>query len=83
MEQIHMTEENTNIRRQRFKKIASKRVQKILDDINVLSNCSNRNNYEFSDADVKKMMSAIKAQIRQLEMAFSDEKGNGKQTFKF
>lgn len=78
-----MTDEFNNIRRHRFEKIASKRVQKILDDINVLSNCSNRNNYEYSDADVKKMMGAIKAQIRQLELAFSDQKGNGKQTFKF
>jgi len=78
-----MSIENVNIRRQRFEKIASKRVQKILDDINVLSNCSNRNNYEYSEADVKKMMGAIKAQIRQLEMAFSDQKGNGKQTFRF
>lgn len=78
-----MTTENNNLRRQRFEKIASKRVQKILDDINVLSNCSNRNNYEYSDADVKKMMAAIRGQVKQLEMAFSDQKGNGKQTFKF
>ena len=78
-----MTTDNTNIRRQRFDKIASKRVQKILDDINVLSNCSNKNNYEYSDADVKKMMSAIRGQLKQLEMAFSDQKGNGKQTFRF
>lgn len=78
-----MTTDNTNIRRQRFEKIASKRVQKILEDINVLSNCSNRNNYEYSEADVKKMMGAIRAQLKQLEMAFSDQKGNGKQTFRF
>lgn len=78
-----MATENANIRRLRFEKIASKRVQKILDDINVLSNCSNRNNYEYSDSDVKKMMAAIKGQIKQLEMAFSDQKGNGKQTFRF
>jgi hypothetical protein len=78
-----MSIENGNMRRQRFEKIASKRVQKILDDINILSNCSNRNNYEYFEADVRKMMAAIKGQIKQLEMAFSDQKGNGKQTFKF
>ncbi len=78
-----MSSENGNIRRQRFEKIASKRVQKILDDINILSNCSNKNNYEYSEVDVKKMMTAIKGQIKQLELAFSDQKGNGKQTFKF
>ena len=78
-----MVTKNVNIRRQRFEKIASKRVQKILDDINVLSNCSNKNNYDYSEADIKKMMKAIKDQLKQLELAFSDQKGNGKQTFKF
>lgn len=78
-----MTTENAGTRRLRFEKIASKRVQKVLDDINVLANCSNRNNYEYSDEDVKKMMNAIKRQIKQLEMAFSDQKGHGKQAFKF
>lgn len=78
-----MSVEKGNIRRQRFEKIASRRVQKVLDDINVLSNCSNRNNYEYSDTDVKKMMSAIRSQLKQLEMAFLDQKGNGKRTFRF
>jgi len=78
-----MATDNASIRRLRFEKIASKRVQKVLDDINILANCSNRNNYEYSDSDVKKMMSAIRGQLKQLEIVFSDQKGNGKQTFKF
>lgn len=78
-----MINERINVRRERFEKIASKRVQKILDDMNVLANCSNRNNYEYTEADVKKMIGAIRGQLKQLEMAFSDRQGDGKRTFRF
>lgn len=78
-----MSTENGNMRRQRFEKIGSKRVQKILDDIDILGNCSNRNNYEYSDADIKKMISAIKRKLKHLEMTFTNQTGRTRQTFKF
>lgn len=78
-----MVDENVNVRRQRFLKIASKRVQKLLDDMELLSNCSNRNNYEYSESDVKRMMSAIRTKVKHLENSFLDQKDNRKDTFKF
>lgn len=78
-----MKRESGNIRRNRFEKIASKRVQKVLDDLDLLSNCSNKNNYEYSESDVKKMMSALRAKIKQLETSFSGQKGSGKDSFTF
>ena len=39
-------------KRQRFEKVASNRVQRILDTLQLLKNCSNRNNYEYNEADV-------------------------------
>ena len=74
---------NGNIRRNRFEKIASKRVQKVLDDLDLLSNCSNRNNYEYSESDVKKMMNAIRTKMKQLDLAFSGQNGHRKDTFRF
>ena len=38
----------------RFKKIATNRTNKILKDIQLLGNCSNKSNYEYTDEDVKK-----------------------------
>ena len=43
------------LKRQRFEKVASNRVQKILDFLNLLQNCSNRNNYEYTEEDVEHM----------------------------
>ena len=46
-------------KRQRFEKVAGNRVQKILDTLQLLKNCSNRNNYEYSESDVEFMFSEI------------------------
>lgn len=46
-------------KRQRFEKVAGNRVQKILDTLTLLQNCSNRNNYEYSESDVEQMFSEI------------------------
>ena len=48
-----------SLKRQRFEKVASNRVQKILDFLNLLQNCSNRNNYEYTEDDVEHMFSEI------------------------
>jgi len=57
-------------KRERFEKVASNRVQKIIDYISLLGNCSNRNNYEYSDDDVRKMFSVIKDQLKNSEALF-------------
>ena len=46
-------------KRTRFEKVASMRVQKIIKLLNLLGNCSNKNNYEFSEKDVDLMFSEI------------------------
>lgn len=39
-------------KRKRFEKVAEKRVDKVLDGLRLLSNCSNKNNYEYSQEDI-------------------------------
>lgn len=51
-------------RRQRFKRIAGARTNKILDMLKLLGNCSNTGNYEYSENDVKKIFSAIENELR-------------------
>lgn len=71
-------------KRKRFEKIAGNRVQFILDKLDLLGNCSNRSNYEYSEEDVKKMFSVIKTRVKQVETLFNEEliKQN-KSKFKF
>ena len=71
-------------KRDRFEDVASKRVQYIIDKLELLANCANRNNYEFNEEDVKKMFSVIKDQLKKTELKFNEEiSKKNKQSFKF
>ena len=60
-------------KRERFETVATKRVQYILDKLELLGNCANRNNYEYGEEDVRKMFVVIKEHIRKTEIKFGDE----------
>ena len=71
-------------KRKRFEKVAGKRVQFIIDKLDLLGNCSNRSNYEYSEEDVKKMFSTIKERLRQIEVLYKEELNrSNKNNFKF
>lgn len=60
-------------KRIRFEKIASNRVQKILDTLTSLSNCSNKNNYEYSKEDTDIMFKSLKDKLRETELIFQSK----------
>ena len=59
-----------NIREERFKKIAVKRVNKILEDLRLLGNCSNKGNYEYSEDEVRKIFTAIDKEYQNCKNKF-------------
>lgn len=60
-------------KRQRFEKVASNRVQKIIDFLNLLKNCSNRNNYEYTEEDVEHMFSEIQKSLKDAKNVYTAE----------
>ena len=74
-----------NIRRKRFTKVAGNRVQKIIDYLKLLQNCSNRRNYEYDEEDVNHMFEEISKVLRETKAVYTNElsKGNGKNGFTF
>ena len=59
-----------NSKRERFEKIASNRVQIILDTLTRLGNCSNTNNYEYNKEDVEKIFKTLREKLRLTEVAY-------------
>jgi len=51
-------------KRNRFEKVATKRVEFILKTLDLLSNCSNRHNYEYDKSDVDKIFKAINNSVK-------------------
>ncbi len=73
-----------SLRRERFENVAAKRTQKVLEYLNKLANCSNKNNYEYNDSDVRKMFKEIKELVNHTETLFKNEmKRSNKNTFTF
>ena len=74
-----------NSRRNRFTKVATNRVQKIIDYLNLLQNCSNRRNYEYDEDDVNHMFEEISKALKDAKAVFANElsEGNGKSGFTF
>lgn len=64
--------------------MAARRTKKILDQLDILANCSNKSNYEYTDDDVRKMFTAIENKTRSVKAAFGNAiNKNEKNTFEF
>jgi light-regulated signal transduction histidine kinase (bacteriophytochrome) len=70
-------------KKERFKNVAGRRVQKVLDDIDSLSKCANRSTYDYTDEEVRKMLKAINEKVILLKASFNSSSKSGKQTFEF
>ncbi len=60
-------------KRNRFKKVATKRVDVILKTLDLLSNCSNTYNYEYTSEDVEKIFKAISLRVNNTKTQFKSK----------
>lgn len=70
-------------RRERFIKVASNRVQKVIDFLGLIGNCANKNNYEYSDKDVELMFKEINRAVKEARVMYEKELNKTKTGFKF
>ena len=73
---------NNETNRERFVRIAENRTQKIIDMLDLLGNCSNPYNYEYTQKDVDKMFSAIESAVKSCKSKYTESSKNSKK-FKF
>ncbi|MCE5250961.1 hypothetical protein LLG96_12145 [bacterium] len=59
---------------QRFRRVAEKRVQRVLDSIRSLRQCSNRRMYEWNDDQLQKIWSAIDREMERCRAGFEHAK---------
>jgi len=67
------------IKEERFKKIASRRVQEILNKLRLLGNCANRGNYYYTNEQVRKILNAIDDEWKKVKSEFSKGKSKNKE----
>ncbi len=64
-------------KRERFNKVATNRVNRILETLQLLGNCSNTSNYSYTDEEIKKIFSAIESEVK-IQKAKFDRKDKKK-----
>ena len=67
------------IKEERFKRIASRRVQEILGKLRLLGNCANKGNYSYSDEQIRKIFTAIDDEWKKVKSEFNKGKTKGKE----
>jgi len=59
---------------EKFKRIASSRTQRIIDNLRLLGNCSNRAVYSYSEKDIRKIFNAIDQEMKHIKVLFNQRK---------
>lgn len=57
-------------RNERFKRIAAKRTNDIIEKMRILGNCSNKSSYEYADEEINKIFSEIEKQVKLIKAKF-------------
>jgi hypothetical protein len=69
-------------KRAKFVELAEARVGRALETIRLIGNLANKNNYEYSDSDCTKIITALEKEVRNLRTKFNSEDGKSKAEFK-
>jgi hypothetical protein len=66
--------------REAFKRLATKRVNKAINQLRLIGNLSNRSNYAYDKREVDKIFGALKTEIAEAQKRFAEAK---KAAFRF
>lgn len=54
----------------RFRRLAEQRVNRALKELRLIANLSNRNNYDYTEEEVKNLISALERELKVTRAAF-------------
>lgn len=74
--------EGLSAKHQKFRDLAESRTNKALDAIGRIGNLSNRSIYEWDEAEVRKVVKALKDAVSDVEARFDSPKGKVGSKFK-
>lgn len=57
-------------KRERFKRLASKRTNAVIKKLEILSNCSNRGAYDYTEEEISKIFSEIEKRVKEAKAKF-------------
>jgi len=67
---------------EKFVELAERRVSRVLRDLRLVGNLGNKNNYSYTNDDVRKIFSAIEGELRTTRKRFDGTSGSDEASFK-
>lgn len=71
---VDMEKNSEETRKERFRRVATRRTNNILRQIQILGNCSNKSSYSYTEEDIKKIFSVIEGELRTVKAMFGNRK---------
>jgi hypothetical protein len=75
--------ETSDKKHEKFRELAEKRTNKALDTIRLIGNLSNRQNYVYEEAEVRKIVKALRDAVTEIEVRFGKTSSRAGGEFKF
>lgn len=72
-----------NEKREKFERLAEKRVTDVVKKVRLIGNLSNKNNYDYTDKHVKQIIDTLEMELKILKARFKEESINNIPTFSF
>ncbi len=69
-------------KRQKFVQLAEARVNRAIKDIRLIGNLANRNSYEFTDEEVRKIFRVIQKELDAVKSRFTGDSGGKDSEFR-
>lgn len=66
--------DNNENKKEKFRRIATKRTNDIIDKIRLLGNCSNKISYEYTEIEVNKIFLEIESYLKNVRVKFKIDK---------
>lgn len=70
-----MAERSLEEKKEKFKEIAEKRMDKAIKGISLLGNLSRKYDYEYSEEDIEAMINALNREVQGVKKRFDEEMG--------
>ena len=63
-------------KKEKFIRLAEARTNKILNMMRLLGNCSNKNNYEYTEQDIQKIFNTLERELKNTKAKFNTREEN-------
>ena len=65
--------DNMDEKKERFVRLAENRTNRIIEQLRLLGNCSNKNNYSYTEDDIKKIFLTLENELKKAKNKFDSK----------